>query len=358
MKWTALALILCLLAACAPAPASPAPSATLPPSPLPARTAKPSVTPYPTPTRAPTWTPEPAATAAAVLATPDPFALYSMDALRARPYGGGDVINQGVYGSNETFTRYKIQYPSDNLKITGFMNVPAGKGPYPVIIALHGYSNPDEYNTLDYTTGFTDDMAGKGYIVVHPNLRNFLPSDKGDALFRNGYAIDVLNLLALIRSNAGKPGLFQKVNPDRIGIWAHSMGGDIALKVAVVSPFIKAVVLYAPMSGDEQKNSQFFNFTVGGSDFQKEMTASPADFTAISAETYYKDITAPIQLHHGTGDTVIPVAWAEETCQKLKDAGVNVTCYYYDGAEHTFKAIYIQAYSSRVDNFFAQYLEK
>ena len=209
MKWIKIALIFCLLAACAPLAATP-PVTMLPTaSRLVTPASKPSVTPYPTPTHRPvTPTIEPTATTLVPLATPSQFQKYYVDALRSRSYGGGEVKNKGIYGSNDFFTRFSINYPSDTLNIAGFMNVPNGPGPYPVIIILHGYSNPDEYNTLDYTTDVADDLATSGYIVVKPNLRNFIPSDKGDIMFRDGYAVDVLNLIALIHDNAGKPGLF------------------------------------------------------------------------------------------------------------------------------------------------------
>ncbi|HEY3312145.1 MAG TPA: alpha/beta fold hydrolase [Anaerolineales bacterium] len=356
IKKTAVLLVACLLVSCAPLASEASP--TLLPTPFVQHVLKASPTAIPGPTRAPTWTPEPSPTAASLLQTPDPLIKYYIPALRVRQYGGGQLENLGVMADFDSFTRYSIRYPSDGLNIAGFMNLPHGDGPFPVIIALHGYASPAEYQTLDYTTGAADDLAAQGYIVLHPNLRNFQPSDSGDALFRAGYAIDVLNLIALVRENAGKPGLFEQANAKRIGLWGHSMGGDIALKVAEISPYVRAIVLYAGMGGDEQKNSQFFNFTTGNPDNQKELQASAQDFASISPDRFYKDITAAIQLHHGTGDTVIPVAWALETCQKLKEAGRQVQCFYYDGAEHTFRARYIAQYGPRMDEFFAAYLKK
>ena len=355
MKLASVLLILCLLMACAP---TPTPESPTPIVRLATFTPVPTLTPYPTPTRAPTWTPEVTSTPLSSIFTPDPFEAYTINKLRMRQYGGGEAENLGVMGKSDGFVRYSIGYPSDELKIYGFMNVPFGKGPFPVIIALHGYVNLAEYQTLDYTTDAADAITREGYIVIHPNLRNFPPSDSGDVLFRAGYAIDVLNLIALVQQNAGQPGLFEKVNAGRIGIWSHSMGGDIALKVAVISHDVKAILLYSPMSGDEQKNSQFFNFMTGKSENQKEMLSSPQTFAAVSPDRYYKDITAAIQLHHGTGDTVIPIAWAQETCQGLKDAGRQVECFYYDGAEHTFRARYLVDFSPRMNDFFAKYLKQ
>ena len=326
--------------------------------PHPSLTARPSVTPYPSPTRAPTWIPEPSLTPAVIIFTPLPYGRYAITSLRLRQYGGGQAQNLGIINDNDKFTRYSIRYPSDGLNIDGFMNIPKGDGPFPVIITLHGYLNPEEYETLDYTTAAADDLTEQGYIVIHTNFRNFHPSDNGDSLFRVGYAIDVLNLIGLIRQNAGIAGLFQKANSDRIGLWSHSLGGDIALRVAVVSPYVKAILLYAPMSGDEQLNSQYFENVTHSAENQAELQASIEDFAMISPNQYYKDITASIQLHHGTADSVIPVTWSEQTCKMLKDAGTQVDCYFYADAEHTFRARFIELLNPRMDTFFATYLKK
>ena len=127
----------------------------------------------------------------------------------------------------------------------------------------------------------------------------------------------------------------------------------------MVSPYVKAVLLYASMSGDELKNSQFFDSLSGGSrESQEELRASPQDFAAISPDRFYAGISAAIQLHHSIADPVVPLAWAQETCQKLKSAGRLVECFYYDGADHTFRKAAIKRYSPRKDAFFANYLKK
>jgi len=56
--------------------------------------------------------------------------------------------------SYDRFNRYFIICDSDDLSIHGFVNVPNGEEPHPVIIMLHGYIPADEYTTLDYTTRY------------------------------------------------------------------------------------------------------------------------------------------------------------------------------------------------------------
>jgi dipeptidyl aminopeptidase/acylaminoacyl peptidase len=356
MKYTLILLVVCLMASCAPAPAA---SAPVPATPIPVKaTARPTVTPYPSPTRAPTWTPEPSATPSGLIFTPDPLDAYTIPALRIRQYGGGHVENLGEMQKFERFTRFSIRYPSDGLNIAGFVNIPRGAGPFPIIVALHGYVNPAEYDTLDYTTPAADELAANGYIVLHPNYRNFPPSDAGDNLFRVGYTVDVLNLIALVRESAGKPGLFEKADGSKIGLWGHSMGGAIALKVAVINPAIKAVLLYASMSGDEQKNSNYFNELLGNDTTKREMNSSPQQFAALSPDNYYQSLDLAIQIHHGGNDTEVPASWAKETCQKLKDINRQVSCFIYDGAGHTFRTKFLELYSPRLLTFFADYLKK
>jgi pimeloyl-ACP methyl ester carboxylesterase len=179
---------------------------------------------------------------------------YTIEYLQSRAYGGGQIEFLETIGQNILFTRYLIRYPSDGLNIYGFANIPNDEEVHPIIIALHGYIDPGIYNTLDYTTHYADALAGAGYIVLHPNLRGYQPSDNGDNLFRVGMATDVLNLISLIQTQSGGSDPLRTADPNLIGLWGHSMGGGISTRVLTVSHNVRAAVLYGAMSGDEQKN--------------------------------------------------------------------------------------------------------
>jgi hypothetical protein len=56
----------------------------------------------------------------------------------------GRELRESILADNSYFTRMLVSYPSDGLKIYGFMNVPKqGNPPYPVIVAIHGYIEPE-----------------------------------------------------------------------------------------------------------------------------------------------------------------------------------------------------------------------
>lgn len=242
---------------------------------------------------------------------PNPFSLES---LASRSYGDGEFNIEYTWERQEEFVRYKVNYSSDDLTIHGFVNIPEGKGPFPVVIALHGYIPASRYETLDYSTRYADSIARKGYIVLHPNMRNFPPSDLAGWTrdYQSGYTIDVMNMLAHVREMVGQPGIFENADLSRIGIWGHSLGGGTALRVVGLVDEIKAAVLYAAVS------QRYTNASTGIEIFD------------------YQGNNAAFSIHHGQDDEVISVDWSQRLCEQLQDAGKQPECYFYDNQPHTF----------------------
>src|SRR3954463_9141208 len=124
-----------VLAACtATAPTSPrtptsAPTATAisAPAQSASATSRPSTTPAPKSTDKP---------------KPHPI---SVQALINKKYDGRDLKVGRLLGDYGAYKRYVITYRGDGLKISGVMNVPDGKGPFPVLVLNHGYIDPDSY---------------------------------------------------------------------------------------------------------------------------------------------------------------------------------------------------------------------
>jgi len=252
----------------------------------------------PTPTITPTLQPNP----------------FSLESLASRTYGDGEFNTEYIWERREEFVRYKVNYLSDDLTIHGFVNIPEGKGPFPVVVVLHGYIPASRYETLDYSTRYADSIARKGYVVLHPNMRNFPPSDStgGTRDYLSGYTIDVMNMLAHVREMAGQPGIFENADLSRIGIWGHSLGGGIALRLVGLVEEIKAAVLYAAVSQ---------RYT---------------DRTAGTNIIDYAESSAAFSVHHGMDDDVISIERSQRLCIQLEDAGKKVECFYYDDQPHTF----------------------
>ena len=263
---------------------------------------------------------------------------YSLDALSEREYGLGELRIEYTWHSYDDFTRYYITYDSDGLNIHGFVNIPRGGGPFPVVIALHGYIPAEEYETLDYSSRYADSITRKGYIVLHPNLRNFPPSDNAGRRrdFNTGYTVDVMNLLEYVQQEARKEGsIFENADLSRMGIWGHILGGSVALRTIGLVPEIKAAVLYGAVT------QRYSNDSAGFDVYDLETT------------------DAAFSVHHGTADEKVDVSWSERFCDQLEAAGKTHECFFYEDQPHTFyrlgnaEPVFIE----RTVDFYEKYLQ-
>jgi dienelactone hydrolase len=207
-----------------------------------------------------------------------------------------------------------------------------------VVIALHGYIPASEYETLDYSTRYADSIARKGYIVLHPNLRNFPPSDSPGRVrdYQSGYTADVMNLLAYVREMAqDENSIFANADLENMGIWGHSLGGGVALRTLNLVPEIKAAVLYGAVS-------QRYNQNSSGVDVY-DLEATDAAFS----------------VHHGELDETIDPGWSRTLCEDLEAAGREYECFFYEDQPHTFirngdaDPLFIQ----RTVDFYERYLQ-
>jgi uncharacterized protein len=343
-----------LLAGCgtlAPAPsATPPPTATALPLPLttepPTPTASPVSEASPTLTLAPTATPtvEPTAT---LTPTPDPYASLYIDTLRNRSYESRLEIGQTVLVT-DAFTRALITYTSDGLTQHGYINVPHGEGPFPVVIVNHGYIDPGIYSTVTYMARYTDPLAAAGFLVVHPDYRGYGTSEAGPNPFRIGFAVDVLHLIEAVQT-------LPMADPDAIGLFGHSMGGGISLRVATVTGEVDAVLLYGSMSGDEHANLAKIVEWSGQADLP-ELAVPPEAVARLAPIEALGNITAPISLHHGDADATVPPEWSADLYQRLTALNKTVEYFSYPGQPHTFVGDGHTLLLERAVSFFRQHL--
>ena len=305
-------------------------------------TSQPTARPSAIPSPAPTLTPSP---------TPDPYQGLLIDELVTRTFGEGRLEVESSMGSTARFTRYLFSYPSDGLQVYGFMNVPKTGGPRPVVFVLHGFVNTATYRTLTYTRVYADALANAGYFVLHPNYRNHPPSEEGLNPYRIGYSIDVLNLIALVRQQAGE-GVLERADAENIGLFGHSMGGGITIRVITVDPEIDAAVLYGSMSADERRNYEQILIWTGGEVGEFELGPPEEDYRGISPLFHLEYIEAATSIHHGAEDTTVPPEWSDELCSLLDALGKSVECFSYPDQPHSFYGESYSLFMQRVLGFF------
>jgi uncharacterized protein len=261
--------------------------------------------------------------------------------------GHGLKILQTI-SSNRYYTRYYVYYLSGELKLTGIMNVPAGKGPFPVIITAHGHIDPKVYTTGRGLKREQDYLARNGYVVLHPDYRNHNGSDKDpneDLNLRLGYTEDVINAVYAVKNSD-----FLFIDKDNIGLLGHSMGGGIALNIMVTKPdLVNAFVLFAPTSIDYRDNFHKWNMGARERDSGEHRhgaqaiiekygspESNPEFWDDLSAKTFIYNVKSPVLLHHGTADQSVPFAWSERLAAAFKERGKELVFYSYPGEKHEF----------------------
>lgn len=136
-----------------------------------------------------------------------------------------------------------VTYKSDGHTIRALLGIPKGQKPeggWPAIIFNHGYIPPAEYRTNEKYVAYFDRLVMAGYAVVKSDYRGHGESEgePEGGYGSDAYSRDIRNLVATMKADP-------RVNPARVGMWGHSMGGHITLRNMVVDQSIKAGVIWA-----------------------------------------------------------------------------------------------------------------
>jgi uncharacterized protein len=290
---------------------------------------------------------------AAPTATPapsPPLDPLTIQAIRARSYPGSELTTEQNLGDQGGYYNQIVSYQSDGLKIYALQSIPNGTPPsdgWPVVILNHGYVNPANYqtNSADYQQ-FIAALARAGFMVVKPDYRGHGRSQgtPEGGHFSPVYTYDVLNLVATLKHTPG-------VNPSRIGIMGHSLGGHVALRAIVVSKDIKASVLLAGVVGSMY--DFFYNWPHSPAPFDQPTTVvqgkrqelvakygtpkdNPAFWDSVSAINYVSAVAGPVQVNHDEADSVVPKLFSDHLVAALHQAGKPVDYQVYPGDDHQF----------------------
>lgn len=285
----------------------------------------------------------------------------SLPALQQRQFDGRDLKLGPVLARTNAYTRYHATYHGSGLKISGIMNIPTAKGPFPLLVLNHGYIDPDIYTNGRGLKREQDYLARHGYAVLHPDYRNHAESDdeeNPDLRFRLGYAEDAINAVLAVRA-----AKLPQVDATRVGMLGHSMGGGVTLNVLVTQPdLVSAAVLFAPVSGDVRDN--FERWTKRRPEVVEKIIAAygtpdqdPTFWDNLSPLTFISSVSAPVLIHHGTADDSVPLAWSKRLGERLQAAGKDVTLHIYDGEPHEFINAWPEV-MRRTKEFFDKHLKQ
>ena len=298
--------------------------------------------------RVPPSSPSPSPTPSAVTAALNPLTIAAM---RARTYAASRLTRVRSDGDQGGYVNTVVSFVSDGLTEDALMSVPDSARPaagWPVVILCHGYIDPRTYRTDDGSYAeFIATLARAGYIVLKPDYRGHGMSQgvpEGGYL-SPVYSYDVLNLISTVKADP-------RMNPSRIGLFGHSLGGYEALRAMVVSQDVKAVVFMAGVVGSLY--DIFYNWStvtatptpppppvqqhVAQSLIAGEGTpqTDPVFFDAASAIHFLDAVTASVQIDIDVGDTMVPKLFSDHLFAALQLAHKRVKYDTYPGDDHQF----------------------
>lgn len=293
---------------------------------------------------------------------PRPLDTYTIDALRRRTFPFGQITLDEPVATASAYTVYHFHFLVDGKKVTGLAHVPNTTKPvsgYPVIVQFRGYVDRDAYEPGIGTKKSSEVFASNGFLTLAPDFLGYGGGDMPSTdVFEERFQT-YTTAIALLKSVMEGADLF--MDGDRIGIWGHSNGGQIALTTLEILGLPIPTVLWAPVT--KPFPYSILHYTDEASDSGKALRRVLSRFeqtydTNLYALTNYVDlIQAPLQIHQGSADEAVPQKWTDEFVKLLKDKGKVVSYAVYPGADHNMKGAW-NTVVERDLNFFQKYLRE
>ncbi len=288
------------------------------------------------------------ATASTNAASLDPLTIAAM---RAHPYPPSTLTVVRSDGDQGGYVNSVVSFVSDGLTEYALQSVPDSLRPsagWPVVILSHGYIDPRAYRTDDNSYAqFIAALARSGYLVLKPDFRGHGQSQgvpEGGYL-SPVYTYDLLNLISTVKVDA-------RVDPSRIGLFGHSLGGYQALRAMVISTSVKAAVFMSAVVGS--LDDIFFHWstvtatpTAAPPPVQQHVAQSliankgtpktdPNFYNEASAINYVAASTAAVQIDEDVNDSQVPKLFSDHLYAALQAAGKTVEYVPYPGDDHQF----------------------
>ncbi|QKW18095.1 alpha/beta hydrolase [Kitasatospora sp. NA04385] len=243
----------------------------------------------------------------------------SLPPVAAVPAAHGGLVRHGVsYALHTGFRPLLLD-----------LHVPAGPGPFPVVVWLHGgafRAGDRRYlpDTLRPDSVF-EALVAAGVAVATVDYRL-----SGEAVFP-AQLDDVTAALRYLRAYAGELGL----DADRLGVWGESAGATLGALAALTTDAVSAAVCWYPPT-------DLAALGHGGPDspIHQLLGGAPAELPGPAAlASPVRQVTPaapPFLLVHGVQDEQVPFAQSEALHERLLAAGARSVLRPVEGARHCF----------------------
>lgn len=286
--------------------------------------------------------------------------------LQQQKYPASSFHEEKILPDGKNYHQSIVSYTSEGLKIYALLTVPVGEKPkngWPAVIFNHGYIAPDEYETAPLTgqyASYVAALASQGFVVLKPDYRGngLSEGNPQQPYISNGYIVDDLIALSSLKKDSN-------VDPQRIGVWAHSMGGFITLDDLVITKDIKAAVIWSGVVGSASQLIDWWHkrHLTSANDIQTRTTVqtilqqlgtpqtNSTYWKSVDPTEFLRAIATPVQLHVGLADATVPPDFTTSLANKLQKAGKSVELFQYPGDDHNISHNFTQAMQRSITFF-------
>jgi uncharacterized protein len=177
-----------------------------------------------------------------------------------------------AYVTQGAFREREVQVVSGSLSLPGTLSMPAGDGPFPGVVLVHGAGPQDRDETIGGLRPFQDlaqGLASRGIAVLRYDKRTKVYQKELagtlNLTIRQEVIDDALAAVNLLRTTPGVDGR-------RVVVAGHSLGAILAPRIAILDGRLAGVVLLAapsrPMSEVVRDQAQSF-LAPGATDVQR-----------------------------------------------------------------------------------------
>lgn len=299
-------------------------------------------------------------------AKPKPLEKYTYENLSKADFKPSEIAFGEVLKDESDFISQIFYFYVDGKKISGLVNIPKKAGAHPIILMLRGFVEKEKYTTGIGTQRAGEYFAQNGFITLAPDFLGYGESDNpSDSAIEERFqtyttAITLIKSISSLSNQLSTINNQQSADISRLGIWAHSNGGQIAMSILEITGAKYPTVLWAPVSKPFPYSILYYTdeFADRGKALRRVVSEFEKDYDveAYSPTNFLDRINAPIQLHQGTADDAVPLNWSDNLNKCLKDLKKEVEYFKYPGADHNLTPGWNIAVSRNLE-FFRKSLE-
>jgi fermentation-respiration switch protein FrsA (DUF1100 family) len=284
---------------------------------------------------------------------------------------GSEINFEEELADRSNYHQHLISYISEGNKIYGLLTIPFAEpqeGGYKAIVFNHGYIPPTAYRTTERYTAYVDYLARSGFVVLKIDYRGHGESggEPSGSYFSPGYTIDSITALKSLQ-------MMDIIDPQGIGMWGHSMAGNLVLRAMLIEPDIKAGVIW---SGAVYSYDDFEKYGIDDNTYKPSETSETQEgsdrrrrsreifdeygrpdtqvdyWKTVSLTENIEYLNSPLQLHHAEDDTVVNIGYSFDLAAVLQENGKEFEFFTYEGGGHNLISPYFDQAILRTVEFF------